>query len=262
MMAACLGLYIAAAASAPIQGARHETLRGLARHLDETARGALEGAVDDARHGSSSEASFVASIRTFTRRAGDFHTLVSKNETPAADLSRRVNAMTADGRELTDRIRSAGALASTFDEWEAILDVLGRMRVLLDGGDVTVPAAHVVAPLSGKGLAEFRKLAHELEVSASRAHANAKRELGRYADRGEQFLGELKYFAAQSRDLRLRAGAGPVKPQEIGPIVDHVLEDARQADRRMRDARVFTSVWDDSGRTIMILQRMASLVRS
>jgi hypothetical protein len=30
----------------------------------------------------------------------------------------------------------------------------------------------------------------------------------------------------------------------------------------MRDARVFTSVWDDSGRTITLLHRMASLVRS
>jgi hypothetical protein len=30
----------------------------------------------------------------------------------------------------------------------------------------------------------------------------------------------------------------------------------------MRDANVFTEVWDDSGRSIIILQRMANLVRS
>jgi hypothetical protein len=30
----------------------------------------------------------------------------------------------------------------------------------------------------------------------------------------------------------------------------------------MRDARAFPEVWDDSGRTIVLLQRMATLVRS
>jgi hypothetical protein len=53
-----------------------------------------------------------------------------------------------------------------------------------------------------------------------------------------------------------------VEPQEIGPIVDHLLEEARQADRRMRDAQTFPQVWDDSGRTITILERMTTLVRS
>jgi hypothetical protein len=100
-----------------------------------------------------------------------------------------------------------------------------------------------------------------LEVSTTRAHETAKREVGSY-DRGRQFLGELTYFASQSRDLHLRADAGDVEPQEIGPIVDHLLEEARQADRRMRDAQTFPQVWDDSGRTITILERMTMLVRS
>ena len=53
-----------------------------------------------------------------------------------------------------------------------------------------------------------------------------------------------------------------MEPQEIGPIVDHLLEEARLADRRMRDAKAFPQVWDDSGRTITILHRMTTLVRS
>lgn len=76
------------------------------------------------------------------------------------------------------------------------------------------------------------------------------------------FCCELRHFAAQSRDLHSRADAGKVDPQGVGSIVDHLLEEARQADRRMRDAEVFTEVWDDSARTITILHRMASLVRS
>jgi hypothetical protein len=86
--------------------------------------------------------------------------------------------------------------------------------------------------------------------------------VGRYPDRGHQFLGELRHFAAQSRDLQSRADAGKVDPQSIGPLVDHLLDEARQADRQMRDAHVFTEVWDDSARAIAILRRMASKVRT
>ncbi len=248
--------------SAPLDPPRYETLRALAEHLDVTAQGALEGALDDAQHATSLEPSFLASIRSFARRAHDFRAAIDKHGTPEAELPARVGEITTLARDVSDRIRSAHALESTYDEWEAILDVLGRMKVLLAGGDVEVPAPHVVAALSGPALEEFRKLAHDLEVTATRAHATAKHERGRYPDRGEQFLGELEYFAAQSRDLHRQADGGEVRPQIVGPIVDHVLEDARQADRQMRDARVFTSVWDDSGRIITILQRMATLVRS
>src|SRR6202008_3565413 len=103
-----------------------------------------------------------------------------------------------------------------------------------------------------------RDLPRDLDTSATRAHERAKRDVGEYQARGPQFLGELYYFQVQSRDLHTRADASDVKPQQIGPFVDRLLEEARQADRRMRDARVFTSVWDDSGRTIVILRRMAS----
>jgi hypothetical protein len=246
----------------PLGSQRYDTLRALARHLDETAQGALEGAADDARHGTSSAARYLSSIRSFARRAHEFSTTLENDQRLAVEVPARVGDLTTLAHQVNDRIRSARALESTYDDWDAMLDVLDRMKLVLDGRTVEVPAAHVVAALSGSSLQKFRQLARDLEVSAARAHDTARRDLGNYRDRGRQFLGELKYFAAQSRDLHSRADAGQVNPQQIGPIVDGVLEDARQADRRMRDARVFTSVWDDSGRTIIILQRMASLVRS
>jgi hypothetical protein len=246
----------------PLGSQRYETLRALARHLDETAQGALEGAVDDARHGTSSDSRYLSSIRSFARRAHDFHTTIESDQKLVVEVPARVGDLTTLARELNGRIRSAGALKSTYDEWDAMLDVLDRMGFVLAGRTVEVPPAHVVAALSGSNLQEFRQLARDLDISATRAHATAKRDVGDYRQRGRQFLGELEYFAAQSRDLRSRADVGQVNPQQIGPIVDQVLEDARQADRRMRDAQVFSAVWDDSGRTILILRRMANLVRS
>jgi hypothetical protein len=186
---------------------------------------------------------------------GNYH--ASPFEVPA-----HVDDLATRAQQVNDRIHSADALKETYDDWDAVLDVLERMKLLLVGGDVVVPAAHVVAALTGSRLREFRELAHEVDISANRAHERARQDVGDYPARGRQFLGELLYFAAQSRNLRKRADAGQVDPQQIGPMVDRLLEDARQADRLMRDASVFTSVWDDSARTITILQQMAGLVRS
>ena len=245
----------------PLAGPRYQTMRSLARYFDRTAQGALEGAVDDARHGASSDASFLFSIRAFARSADDFRRTVDDYETKPFDVPSQVEALAARAGEIDERIRAAHTLESTYDEWEGIRDVLGRMTSLMAGKDVEVPAAYISPVLAGPALEQFRQLVHDLEISATRAHSRAQKEASRY-DRGRQFLGELGYFEAQSRDLHLRADAGDVAPQEIGPIVDHLLEEARLADRRMRDAQTFPEVWDDSGRTITILQRLTTLVRS
>ena len=248
----------------PLEGQRYETLRALAYRLGETASGALEGASDDARRGASAseEDRFLSSIRSFARGAEDFRRLVDGYRTTPFDVPAWLRDLTTRARQVNDRIRAARALENTYEDWDAILDVLERTRLLLAGREVEVPAVHVVAALSGSCLQEFRQLAHDLDVSATQAHVQAKRDLGEYRARGRQFLGELYYFQVQSRDLHTRADATQVNPQQIGPLVDRLLEEARQADRSMRDARVFTSVWDDSGRTIAILRRMANLVRS
>jgi hypothetical protein len=247
----------------PLEGQRLQTLRALAHHLEETARGALEGAADDAqREPSSADARFLPSVRAFAREVADFQRMLGNYETSPFEVPAQLANLTARGQHANDRIRSAHALENSYDDWDAMLDVLQRMRLLLAGREVDVPTAHVVTPLSGARLEEFRQLAQDVDRSAMRAHENAKRSVREYPERGEQFLGELNHFAAQSRDLETRASGVQVDPQKIGPVVDRLLEDARQADRRMRDAHVFTSVWDDSGRTITILHRMASLVRS
>jgi len=245
-----------------LEGQRYETLRALARDLDQSARGALDGATNDVQDGASTAARWLPSIRSFARGAADFHGRVDNYRMLPFEVPVRVDELTARAHEVNDSIRSAHALQSTHDDWEAVLAVLGRMRLVLAASDVEGLGAHAVAVLSGPRLQEFRQLAHDVDVSASEAHQTARRDLGYYPSRGRQFLGELNYFAAQTRDLHRRAAATQVDPQQIGPIVDRLLEDARQADRNMRDARVFASVWVVSGSTITMLHRMASLVAS
>jgi hypothetical protein len=249
-------------AARQLLGTRYETMLALAHYLDVTAQGALEGAGDDVRRGATSDARFLSAIRSFAASTHALHRSMGDRQATSIELPAQVADLTQRARFLDGRIRSAHALTSIHDEWDAVADALERMTLLLAGHDVEVPTAYVVPALSGPGLVELRRLASELEVSATRAHDKATRAVADYRERGQQFLGELRHFAGQSRDLLVQANIGKVNPQTVGPMVDHLLEEARQADRRMRDAQVFTEVWDDSGRTIAILQRMASLVRS
>jgi hypothetical protein len=243
-------------------GARYETMLALAHYLDRTAQGALEGADDEVRRGSPSDARFLSAIRSFAGSTQDLHRTMTGTRATSVELPAQVADLTRRAHLLNGRIRSVNALESTYDEWDAVADALQRMTQLLAGYEVEVPTAYVVPALSGPELVQLRQLASDLEVSATRAHDKATRVVSDYRERGEQFLGELHHFANQSRDLGVQANAGQLHPQKVGPLVDQLLEDAREADRRMRDARVFTEVWDDSGRTISLLQRMASLLRS
>jgi hypothetical protein len=248
----------------PLPPARQETLRALAHYVDQTAQGVLEGATSAVRYGTiggAEEGRFVSSIRAFARTASGFSRRVGDYDERPFEVPSQVAALSAAAREITDRLRAAQAMASMNGEWDGMNDALERMSELLAGREVEVPAPWVVPPLAGDRLAEFQQLARDLQVSTGGAHETARREAKRYA-RGEQFLGELGYFASESRDLLRRAESGPVSPQFLGAVVARLYEEARLADRRMRDARTFPEVWDDSGRSITVLGKMASLIRS
>jgi hypothetical protein len=245
----------------PLQGQRYTKLRELAQHLDQTAKGALEGTDDETRRGTSAAARLLSSVLSFARDAHEFRRLLDDYQVLPFQVPAHVAELTTSAQQVSYSIRAARGMESTHADWQSIVDVLERMRMLLAGSEVAVPAPHVVAALSGLRLQEFQQLADELATSSTRAHESAKRDLGEYPGRGQQFLAELYYFAVQIRGLSQKSHA-EIDAQTLGPLVDALLEDARQADRRMRDAQVFRAVWDDSGRSITILHRMANLVRS
>jgi hypothetical protein len=245
----------------PGTAARQQTLRALAAYLDDTSQGLLEGASDSLLRGMTSEARFVSSIRAFARSARDLRTDIDGYAEAPFDVDARLAALAEVARALDERLRAAGVLSGTRAEWDAVRDVMERMRALQSGADVAVPAAYVVPALSGERLDRFRALAAAVEADAVEVHALARASAGRYPGRGTQFVGELGYFAAAARDLRTRA-AGTVHPRALGPAVDVLLSEARGTDGRQREAQVFKEVWDLEGRIVATLQEMARLVRS
>jgi hypothetical protein len=243
-------------------GQRYDTMLALARYLDETAQGARRRADEEGRVGSVSEAGFASTIRSLAVSTRDLHRTMCDRQATSVELPAQVLELTQRVRRLNGQVRWAQALASTYDDWNAMADVLERMTLLLAGHDVAVPTAYLQTALSGPSLLRLRQLASDLEVSARRAQDKATRAVTDHPERGEQFLGALRHFADQSRDLHVQATTGALDAERLGPLVDDALDEAREVDRRLRDASVFTEVWADSARTITLLQRMASLVRS
>jgi len=79
------------------------------------------------------------------------------------------------------------------------------------------------------------------------------------SDRSDQSLADLRHFAEQASDLDRRCGADTLNPRDIGPVVGHLMDDARQNDRSMRESNVFPRVeWAAS---IRLLEQMATIVR-
>jgi hypothetical protein len=270
-----------------LAGRQFETMRALAHYLDEVAQNAAAEAVETAHHGNSSEQRFMSSIQGFARRADRFHSRMDNYQTSPWDVDSEVRVLLRQARSVNSRLRAAHAFEETYDNWNGVLDVLGRMQRVMAGQIVDVPAAHAgledhdrdnapfghgsgvqhasggsyAARLTGNRLERFRVLAHQLDTQAARVHADAERNVADYSNQGERFLGELHHFAEQSRDVHTRADADTVNPRDIGPMVAHLHEDARRVDREMRGARVFTQVWDEWTQVVRTLDEMNSLVR-
>lgn len=113
--------------------------------------------------------------------------------------------------------------------------------------------------LRGSALQEFRRLARDLDRTAYQMLEQSEARAGNYGD-GNRFLSDLRFFSDEASDLYLRSTDADVSAEQVRPLVGHLLQDAHQTDRDMRQARVFPQVWDDWARTRAILNRMARLL--
>ena len=102
----------------------------------------------------------------------------STRRSRSTSLPRSRRSRSAPG-SIDEKIRAAQSLESTYDEWEGIMDVLGRMTSLVGGQDVAVPAAYVSPVLSGLALDQFRAARRATWRSRRRAPTRTREERGR-----------------------------------------------------------------------------------
>lgn len=116
-------------------------------------------------------------------------------------------------------------------------------------------------PLSGSTLQQYRRLAHDLDTQAKRVLQMATAQRADYSANGERLLRDLERFSTETAALHHRTDADRLNPSDMGPATNDLLTRARAADRSMREARVYMTVWEEWGSAIRMLEQMVNLLR-
>lgn len=129
------------------------------------------------------------------------------------------------------------------------------------GGDFGYGSASGHSYMESGRLQEFRRLTQELDGHATRARQIAEQYGEDDTRMAQEFLSELKHFNNETRELSDRAAANQVDPALLRPTIQHLLDDARRADERLRRSRGMSAAWDEWAATIRNLQRMDQLTQ-
>jgi len=270
-----------------LEGQRFRTMRELAHRLDEAAQRAARVAGDtaDERNGRMRQR-FLWAINDFARQARSFHERLDRYSNSPWDVADEVAALGERARQVNSQIRSANTFRETYQDWAEAVNALNLMNRSLGGQEVAIPPAdrHDYQPfnersrysdgrhvedfgdlgspdgyVTGSPLREFRRLANSLNAETDRAVSAAERSPSNPSDRDRRSLAGLRDFAQRASDLNRSSGADALNPREIGPVVGHLMDDARRNDRDMRESNAFPRVeWAAS---IRLLEQMASIVQ-
>lgn len=284
--------------TARLDGNRLQTMQYLAYYVDEGAEIALEVATESLNTTTARHRLALDALRDFGRRADAFRDKMDRSAT-TVDVRTEVARLQTQARRVSYRVRRAN-VPDLAEDWDSVQDDLNRMQRLLAGRNVNVPAPPAFArgiedddedvsrrddrfgrrdvdvsgtrttddvggfrttPITGRTLADFRGMVDDLELRANRVFALAQTNQADYSFRGAQMLSDLRHFRDQVVALKARTDNYTLDAREIGPTVDHLLEDARKADTSMRNARVFVEVWNEWADTINTLEKMAASLR-
>jgi hypothetical protein len=118
-----------------LEGRVYDRIRELAHVLDERAQHAAEQAADTAHHGGRDERRFLDTVFHFARQAADFHRRMDRYRASPWDVPDEVDHLARDAHQVNRRIHDAHVFEHTWDDWDAVLDVLDQMQRVTGGFD-------------------------------------------------------------------------------------------------------------------------------
>jgi hypothetical protein len=129
-----------------LAGRGYDTLRDLARSLDTEMQHALTGA-EKAPQGLRAMRILNSNVRLFARRVHAFQTRVEAYRATPFDVASEVASLSRRTQMLSRRLKRMGVFEHTYEDWDLMVDLLGRMENLLAGQSVSVPRAHTPRPI-------------------------------------------------------------------------------------------------------------------
>ena len=118
-----------------LEGRVYDRMREFAHILDERAQHAADQAADTAHHGGRDERRFLDTVFHFARQTADFHKRMDRYRESPWDVPDEVDHLTRDARQVNRRIHDAHVFEHTWDDWDAVLDVLDQMQRVSGGFD-------------------------------------------------------------------------------------------------------------------------------
>ncbi len=264
-----------------IEGQRYTALRSLAAYVDNGAEFTLEEArvaVGNSRN--RRERNLMTALRNFQQQARRFRNRIDEYEARPWRVDTELTRLRNAARNVNTQLRAVPALSGVTEDWNLVIQDINDMTRIAGGSDVTVRRATDRwerrnragdnrggddrmgnDTLRGQRLDDFRRLARELDVAARQAHNRARNQRADYTGAGVQLLRDLENFAQEASRVRAQADARDVRPRDVNPLIARLLEDARRADTSMRNARVYSTVWNEWADVIRKLEQMTPLLR-
>jgi methyl-accepting chemotaxis protein len=255
-------------------------MRQWARELEELAGHANEQAQADQAgyRGFRRDSNFLKSIDHFARRAREFRLKMDSYRTRPWNVDDEVEHLLRDAREVQRRLQRARFVERhTAEDWSRVVDLLnrtlneyrspgtyrggrygdGRYRGSADTRANTYPDTrsndgYYNPNGSSRYSTDLRRLAQELDERASRAEELA----GRY---NSGYASNIRHFSEQARSFRDRVENSRISGSELRSQVNHLLEDAQEAQEELRRTRVSSDLAAEWDGIVRVLTRMRDL---
>ena len=258
----------------------YEEMQQLARQLDEQA----QHASDQAQHRDywvyRYDNRFVRAVNDFASRARRFDERMANYRAAPWRMDDELRSLLRSAQNVQNLARgSRAAEEHTLADWDNTVRILNRMirlydfdtrgRGQYDWGERSPSSPpeyrggyKTLAP-GGPGYprGQVAALSRELADRASRAHQMAE-DLNNAGGgwRHRQFSETIHHFDDQARDFDQRVASGQLDRQALREEARHLLEDARRADRDMRQNNIFPEVWEEWRSAMQVLERILSLI--
>jgi hypothetical protein len=205
-------------------------------------------------------------VRRLRASATQLHGRTYTSELAARTVADEVNELRRGVLSIDTVLRQ---FSSSTGEWNAATSALDRMANMVGasgsgtmGGGVSNPGSDVFGSgsaiaLSQRDLAEFRRLARDLDDQISRVTQMADRD---YPGRRERMFAELEQLGARADTLRRQTETGTFDTTAVDAVVDQLQADARDVDNRLRSGRVYETTWNEWSRVLQILETMDRLI--
>lgn len=256
---------------------RSTTLGTLVEYVDDGAQFVLEEAREALGALDPQETALVRNLEDFAGQARRLHEDV--DDPDEENVRRPLDRMRTLARRINTRLRRQPELRELYEDWAQVTRDLADIDRVLLGRNVTLrrpdpewsqrsghehadpPTAWPAEPLGEREVAEFRRLAHELDQQVQRVLTLAEQDRADYTGRGEEHLRTLRAFKNRTAALHRQTDANVLRASQLGASVDHLLWDARRADTAMRQARVYSGVWEEWGKVARMLDEMRAVAR-